>query len=63
MPKLELKTAALSSEVRSSYAVNILQGLMAARQLIEGQLGEEADYVDEVDESLQVGATAALMTA
>ena len=36
---------------------------MAARQLIEGQLGEEADYVDEVDESLQVGATAALMTA
>ena len=63
MPKLELKTAALSSEVRSSYAVNILQGLMAARQLIEGQLDEEADYVDEVDESLQVGATAALMTA
>ena len=35
---------------------------MAASQLIEGQLGEAADYMEEVDESLQVCATVIYIT-
>ena len=34
--------------------MSLLQGLMAPSQLIKGQLGDAMEYMEEVDQSLQV---------